>query len=208
MPDSDPTTRTQTADLWFDPVCPWAWMTSRWLLEVEKVRPVQARFNVMSLSVINEDRDLPEDYRDLMDRAWGPVRVCIAAAREHGEEVLGDLYTALGTRFHNQDRPVERATIEDALREVGLPIGLADAMDDEAYDKAVRESTSGATDKVGLDVGTPTISVGDVAFFGPVVSPAPKGEDAGRLWDGVVLVAGTEGFFELKRSRTREPIFD
>ncbi len=208
MTDNPQPSDPQTADMWFDPTCPWAWMTSRWLLEVEKVRPVQTQFHVMSLSVINEDRDLDDDYRASMDRAWGPVRVCIAAARAHGDGVLGDLYTALGTRFHNQDRPVERATIEEALSEVGLPVQLADAMDDDTYDKEVRESTNGATDKVGLDVGTPTISVGDVAFFGPVVTPAPKGEAAGRLWDGVVLVAGTDGFFELKRSRDRSPVFD
>ena len=199
---------TQTADLWFDPVCPWAWLTSRWLLEVARVRPIEPRFHVMSLSVINEGRDLPEDYRAIMDRAWGPVRVCIAAARAHGQEVLGDLYTALGTRFHNKGMPNERATIEDALQDVGLPLALADAMDSEEFDEELRTSTAAAMDKVGLEVGTPVICVGDIAIFGPVVSPAPKGEAAGRLWDGVVLVAGTDGFFELKRTRTRQPIFD
>ena len=198
----------QLADLWFDPICPWAWMTSRWLLEVARVRPIEPRFHVMSLSVINEGRDLDDEYRAVMDQAWGPVRVCIAAAREHGAHVLADLYTALGTSFHNEGRPVERATLEEALRDVGLPTRLADAMDSEEYDKELRESTAAAMDKVGLEVGTPVISVGDVAFFGPVVSPAPKGEAAGRLWDGVVLVAGTDGFFELKRTRTREPVFD
>ena len=199
---------TQTADLWFDPICPWAWITSRWLLEVASVRPIEPRFHVMSLSVINEDRDLPEDYRASMDKSWGPVRVCIAAARAHGEEVLADLYTALGTRFHNKGMPNERATIEDALRDVGLPLPLADAMDSGAFDEELRASTAAAMDKVGLDVGTPVICVGEIAIFGPVVSPAPKGEAAGRLWDGLVLVAGTDGFFELKRTRTREPIFD
>ena len=199
---------TQLAELWFDPICPWAWMTSRWLLEVAEVRPIEPRFRVMSLSVINEGRDVDDDYRALMDRAWGPVRVCIAAGRDHGEGVLADLYTALGTRFHTEARPLDRATIEAALGEVGLPTSLADVMDSEEYDNELRESTAAATDKVGLAVGTPVISVGDVAFFGPVVSPAPKGEAAGRLWDGVVLVAGTDGFFELKRTRTRDPIFD
>ena len=199
---------TQTADLWFDPVCPWAWLTSRWLLEVARVRPIEPRFHVMSLSVINEDRDLPEDYRATMDHAWGPVRLCIAAARAHGQEVLAGLYTALGTRFHNEGMPNERATVEQALKDVGLPVALADAMDSEEFDEELRASTAAAMDKVGLDVGTPVICVGDIAIFGPVVSPAPKGEAAGRLWDGVVLVAGTDGFFELKRTRTREPIFD
>ncbi len=208
MTSSTETARRETADLWFDPVCPWAWMTSRWLLEVEQVRPIRPRFHVMSLAVINEEKDLPEDYREGMDKAWGPVRVCIAAARASGEEVLAGLYTALGTRFHNKQLPNERETVEDALREVGLPEDLADAMDSDAYDAELRTSTASAMDKVGLDVGTPVISVSGVAFFGPVVSPAPKGEDAGRLWDGVLLVAGTDGFYELKRTRTREPIFD
>ena len=208
MTISNPRTETQTVDLWFDPVCPWAWVTSRWLLDVAEVRPVEPRFHVMSLSVINEGRDLPEDYRANMDKAWGPVRVCIAAARQHGEDVLADLYTALGTRFHNKGMPNDRATIEGALQEVGLPLALADAMDSDAFDEELRASTAAAMDNVGLEVGTPVIAVGDVAIFGPVVSPAPKGEAAGRLWDGVVLVAGTDGFFELKRSRTREPIFD
>jgi len=183
-------------------------MTSRWLLEVERVRPIQPRFHVMSLSVINEDRELDEDYRQLMDQAWGPVRVCIAAAREYGEQVLAVLYTALGTRFHNRAEPNERGTVEAALRDVGLPVELADAADSDAYDTELRASTAAAMDLVGLEVGTPVISVAGVAFFGPVVTPAPKGEDAGRLWDGVLLVAGTDGFFELKRSRTRDPIFE
>jgi len=202
---SQPTT---TADLWFDPVCPWAWLTSRWLLEVKGVRALESRFHVMSLAVINEERDLPEDYRTGMDRSWGPVRVCIAAALAHGDEVLADLYTALGTRFHNQGLPPERATVEAALAEVGLPLSLADAMDSDEHDELLRKSTKMAMDRVGLDVGTPVIAVDDVAFFGPVVTPSPKGEAAGKLWDGVLLVAGTEGFFELKRTRTSPPIFE
>ena len=206
---TQPTTQsTTTADLWFDPVCPWAWMTSRWLLEVKKVRPLESRFHVMSLAVINEERDLPEDYRAGMDQSWGPVRVCIAAALAHGDEVLADLYTALGTRFHNEGLPPERATVEAALTEVGLPTTLADAMDSDEHDELLRKSTKAAMDKVGLDVGTPVIAVDDVAFFGPVVTPSPKGEAAGKLWDGVLLVAATEGFYELKRTRTSPPIFE
>jgi len=207
-PTAADTNVADVADLWFDPVCPWAWITSRWLLEVARVRPVEPRFHVMSLSVINEGRDLSADYRASMEKAWGPVRVCVAAARAHGQEVLADLYTALGTRFHNKGMPNERTTVEDALQEVGLPVGLADAMDSTAFDEELRASTAVAMDKVGLEVGTPVICVGDIAIFGPVVSPAPKGEAAGRLWDGLVLVAGTDGFFELKRTRTRKPSFD
>ncbi|MBV9379798.1 MAG: disulfide bond formation protein DsbA [Streptosporangiaceae bacterium] len=197
------------ADFWFDPICPWAWIASRWMLEVEKVRPVKIVWHVMSLSVLNEDKeDLPERYRELLATGWGPVRVCVAAAQAHGPEVLGPLYTALGTRFHHEKLPRDRATITSALAEAGLPAGLADAMDSTEYDEALRASHSDGIERVGYEVGTPIISVNGMSVFGPVVSPIPRGEAAARLWDGVLLIAGTDGFFELKRSRTRDPIFD
>ena len=196
-------------DFWFDPLCPWAWIASRWLLEVEKIRPVAPRWHVMSLAVLNENKeDLPERYRELLAQAWGPVRVAIAAEQKFGPDVLLPLYTALGTRFHQEQAPKDRATIEAALAEVGLPTDLADAMNDPSYDEAVRASHHDGMDRVGYEVGTPVISVDGVSFFGPVVSPIPRGDAAGRLWDGVLAVAGTDGFFELKRSRTRDPIFD
>jgi len=197
------------ADFWFDPICPWAWMTSRWMLEVEKIRAVDVKWHVMSLSVLNENRDdLPESYAALLTSGWGPVRVVIAAQEEHGDEVVLPLYTALGTRHHNGKRELDRETIIEALAEVGLPETLADAAGSDKYDVALRKSHSEGIGLVGQDVGTPVIAVNGVAFFGPVVSPAPKGEAAGRLWDGCVLVAGTDGFFELKRTRTRSPQFD
>jgi len=202
------TTDRPTADFWFDPMCPWAWITSRWMLEVEQVRDVQVRWHVMSLSYLNAGRDMPEDYRRSMDAGWGPVRVLIAAAAAHGDEVLLPLYTALGTRFHHEKKPKDRATVEEALAEAGLPLDLADAMTSTAFDDALKKSHHAGMDQVGMDVGTPVISVAGVAFFGPVLSPIPRGEAAGKLWDGVLLVAGTDGFFELKRSRTRDPIFD
>jgi hypothetical protein len=202
------TTDRPIADFWFDPMCPWAWISSRWVLEVEKVRDLDVRWHVMSLSYLNAGRDMPEKYRLSMDAGWGPVRVLIAAAAAHGEEVLLPLYTALGTRFHHEKKPKDRATIEEALAEVSLPLDLADAMTSTAFDEELKKSHHAGMDQVGMDVGTPVISVAGVAFFGPVVSPIPRGEAAGRLWDGVLLVAGTDGFFELKRTRTRDPIFD
>jgi hypothetical protein len=196
------------ADFWFDPVCPWAWMTSRWMLEVERVRPVSTRWHVMSLSILNEGREVSERYRQLMDEARGPARVCIAAVEDHGTEVLLPLYTALGIRFHARKEPKDRETIEAALAEAGLPASLVDVVDSTSRDEALRRSHREGMDQVGDDVGTPVISVDGSALFGPVVSPTPRGEAAGRLWDGFLLVAQTDGFFELKRSRTRPPILE
>jgi protein-disulfide isomerase-like protein with CxxC motif len=205
MPEQEPT----QLDFWFDPLCPWAWITSRWVLEVEKVRPVHARWHVMSLAVLNEGKeDLSENYREAMKKAWGPVRVCMAAAEKYGTDVLLPLYTALGTRFHDEKQERNRGTIEAALVQAGLPAELADAAESTEYDDALRASHKDGMDRVGYEVGTPVISVNGYSLFGPVISPIPRGEAAARLWDGVLLVAGTEGFFELKRSRTREPIFD
>ena len=198
----------ETVDFWFDPLCPWAWITSRWLLEVQELRPLAPRWHVMSLAYLNEGKDIPEDYRQLLATAWGPVRVCIAAAEKHGDDILGPLYTALGNRFHIEHLPRERETIEAALAEAGLPVELADAMDDESFDEALKKSHHEGMDQVGYEVGTPVISVKGVAFFGPVITPIPRGEAAAKLWDGVLLCAGTDGFFELKRSRDRAPVFE
>jgi protein-disulfide isomerase-like protein with CxxC motif len=195
-------------DFWFDPICPWAWIASRWIGEVEKVRPVTVTWHVMSLSVLNEDKDLPEQYRELLTTGWGPVRVAIAAEQTYGPEVLGPLYTALGTRFHHDKAPKDRDTIVAALAEAGLPADLADAMDSTDYDTALRASHAEGIERVGYEVGTPIISVNGMSVFGPVLSPIPRGDAAARLWDGVLALASTDGFFELKRSRTRDPIFD
>jgi protein-disulfide isomerase-like protein with CxxC motif len=205
MTEQEPT----PVDFWFDPICPWAWIASRWMHEVEKVRPVRPVWHVMSLSVLNEDKgDISEGYRELLKTGWGPVRICVAAQQRFGQEVVGPLYTALGTRFHNEHLPRERATYEAALAEAGLPADLADAAESSEYDEALRASHKDGIERVGYDVGTPIISVNGASVFGPVVSPIPRGEAAARLWDGVLAIASTDGFFELKRSRTRDPIFD
>ena len=198
----------RTADFWFDPLCPWAWMTSRWMDEVTKVRDVSVRWHVMSLSVLNEGRDLPEEYRRLMDESWGPVRVLVAAARDHGDEVLKPLYDAMGTRRHPQGRRDAAAIVAESLAEVGLPAALADVAGTDEVDDLLRASHARAMDLVGDEVGTPVVAIDGVGFFGPVITPAPHGEDAGRLFDGLALVTSVPGFYELKRTRTQGPVFD
>ncbi len=202
-----------TADFWFDPLCPWAWVTSRWILEVEKVRPVTARFHVMSLAVLNEGRDVSEDYRKLLETAWGPVRVCTAAAQRHGIDVLRGLYTAMGTRIHIQKQERGPELLAAALTDAGLDPALAEAADSTEYDEALRASHREGMEPVGNDVGTPIIHITGPdgtrgAIFGPVISRVARGEDAGRLWDAVATLATIPGFSELKRARTEGPQVD
>ena len=198
----------QTVDFWFDPLCPWAWMTSRWIDEVARQRPVEVRWHVMSLSVVNEGRDLEPSYRNLMDRSWGPVRVLVAAAAAHGDGVLKPLYDAMGTRRHPGGRSDTDAIVAESLAEVGLPASLAEAATTDAHDEALRASTAAALALVGDDVGTPVVAIDGVGFFGPVVTPAPRGEQALAMFDGLALMTSVPGFYELKRSRTSGPVFD
>jgi hypothetical protein len=213
MPDRDPPPATRV-DLWFDPVCPWTWITSRWLLEVETVRPIDLHFHLMSLSVLNVGRtDVTEFYRRGVRRWWGPVRVMVAAELAGGNDVVRPLYTALGTRIHLEKQPYGKELYEAALDEVGLDRGLAAAADDPGYDEAVRVShRAGALAAGDVELGSPRIHLpgpdGEpVVVFGPIVTPMPRGELAGRLWDATVVAASVPGFNELKTGRERTPVF-
>lgn len=199
-------------DLWVDPACPWAWITSRWLLEVERVRDVTVRFHVMSLGILNEEKDLSEEHRQRQSRVWGPVRVLTAAEATYGPKVIRPLYGAMGERVHPGQNGLGRDMVLAALHETGLDPQLADAAESHAYDDLLRSSHAAGMAPVGTEVGTPVLHIlrppGDpIAIFGPVITPIPRGEAAGRLWDGVVAVAGTDGFYELKRTRDRSPTF-
>ena len=193
---------TERVDFWFDPLCPFAWITSRWMLEVEKVRDVETTFHVMSLAVLNEDKDIPEDYRAMLVGAINPVRLAIAIEQAHGSDALRDFYTTIGTKHHNEGRRFDKVLYEQVLEEIGLPLDLAAAAEDATLDDAVRASHQDGIDRVGEEVGTPVVSVGGTAFFGPVLTRIPRGEDAGVIFDGTRQLAGFDYFFELKRTRT------
>lgn len=204
------TDQLQTVDFWFDPLCPWAWMASRWMLEVEKVRPVQTVFHVMSLGVLNEDRDdLDPGYAEHLKAAWIGGHAAIGVEQAYGSDGLHEFYTAIGTRYHpGGETKGDIEVVKAALRDCGFDESIADRAAAGEWDAELRASHHAGMDPVGQDVGTPVLHINGKAMFGPVISPAPKGEAAGRLFDGVSLVTEADGFFELKRSRDRDPIFD
>ncbi|MFK5645575.1 disulfide bond formation protein DsbA [Ornithinimicrobium sp. LYQ121] len=205
--------RTTRAEMFFDPTCPWAWMTSRWLMEAAQVRDLDVTWSVMSLAVLNDGRDLDEGYRSFLTKAWGPVRVIVAATKDlpadDANTLRKKMYDALGQRIHLDGRGTDDidAVIAEVVEELGLDAALTDVAGSDVVDDELRASHLRAIDLVGDDVGTPVVSVEGTAFFGPVVTPAPKGEAAGRLWDGCLLVAATPGFYEIKRSRQVGPDF-
>ncbi|MBG6217617.1 2-hydroxychromene-2-carboxylate isomerase [Arthrobacter sp. CAN_A6] len=201
-------TTAEKADFWFDPLCPFAWITSRWMGEVEQVRSVSVDWHVMSLAVLNEGRDLPADYQELMRKGWAPVRVITAAKELHGSEYVKKLYDAMGTRIHNKGNKDFDAVIAESLEEVGLPADLAAYGATDEYDAQLRASHQDGIDRVGDEVGTPVVAFNGTAFFGPVLTSIPRGEQAGRIFDGAVMMSEFPEFFELKRSRTGTPTFD
>lgn len=205
---STPATATQRADFWFDPACPFAWVTSRWIEEVEKVRDIETRWHVMSLSVLNEGRELEHDYRRALDENWGPVRVIVAASELHGAEHIKPLYDAMGTLIHHEKVADRTEVVRRALEQVGLPAELSQYADSGEFDSQLRASHREGIEKVGQDVGTPVVAINGTAFFGPVITRVPRGEEAGSLWDAAVGLAAFPHFFELKRTRTESPTAD
>ncbi|GAA4888366.1 DsbA family protein [Tessaracoccus lubricantis] len=199
---------TTNVDFWFDPTCPWAWMTSRWMLEVEKVRDVKTTFHVMSLAVLNDGRELSPGYRAHIDKAWVPARAALLVEQRHGSDKLLEFYNEIGTRFHPNGEEVSPETVKAALAAVGADADILDIALTGDIDDDLRRSHHEGMDPVGDEVGTPVLRVNGMSLFGPVISPAPKGEEAGELFDGFVKVTSYPGFFELKRTRTVGPIFD
>ena len=201
---------TQQVKFWFDVSCPFAWQTSRWMKEVEKVRDIEIEWVPMSLAVLNDGRDIPEDYAAMMEANWGPARV-FAKVKEEAPEKVDELYTAMGTLVHPGGESMKKGygaydeVIAKALAEVGLPEHFAEVANTSDADDLLRGYHATAIEAVGDDVGTPVVSLNGTAFFGPVITRLPEGEEAGKLFDHAVGLAEFPYFFELKRTRTEMP---
>lgn len=201
---------TQQVKFWFDVSCPFAWQTSRWMKEVEKVRDIEIEWVPMSLAVLNDGRDIPEDYAAMMEANWGPARV-FAKVKEEAPEKVDELYTAMGTLVHPGGESMKKGygaydeVIAKALAEVGLPEHFAEVANTSDADDLLRGFHATAIEAVGDDVGTPVVSLNGTAFFGPVITRLPEGEQAGELFDHAVGLAEFPYFFELKRTRTEMP---
>lgn len=200
---------TSKVEMWFDTLCPWAWMTSRWLTEVAKVRDISIQWNVMSLFYLNESRShISAEYLANAKNALGPLRIIVAAEKLYGNQVAGDLYTAFGEEIHLNKMKFSPELNAKVLSKFSFPDDLLQSADDSSLDELVLVSHKEGMSRVGEEVGTPIVSIDGVSFFGPVISPAPKGEEAGKLFDGAFAVASYPGFFEMKRTRTVGPIFE
>lgn len=206
----DMTASTPSVEFWFDPICPWCWMTSRWAAEVSQVRGFEIVWHPISLKVINEENNGGEPH-DGHIQGHRLGRVVEAARVAIGESAVGKLYTEMGNRVHPGENRDFDAIIAESLATLDIDDALAAtlraAADSEASDAQLRTNTLHALEIAGPDVGVPIISIDGNAFFGPVMTPAPTGEDALRLWDGVSAVASVPGFYELKRGRTTGPQF-
>jgi 2-hydroxychromene-2-carboxylate isomerase len=203
-PFPTPTAEVAAVDFWFDPACPWAWLTSRWIHNVEQVRPIRTTFRLMSLAMLNEDKDLSAD---VLLRLMGPVRVVQAVMEDHGHDAARVLYTELGNRKFVEQRQLTPEVVTEAVVAAGFDARYAEAFSSTEHDDAIRASHDAGLDLVGPDVGTPIIRAEGEAFFGPIVAKAPAGEEAGRLWDGFRIVMSIPGFYEIKKTRDTQPDF-
>ena len=200
-----------SVDFYWDPVCPWCWITSRWMVDVGQQKQIQVNWKLFSLKLINKDREVPEDYKILHGIGLKALRVAAAVRREFGNDGVGQIYTVMGARYHHDEGDIdEPSALTEILRTCGLPARLSAAAEDEALDKDIQADMDQAIAKAGTDVGVPQIVLDGgkgPGFFGPVMSPAPTGEDAVKFWDAIIAAGRNPGFFELKRTREVGPVF-
>ena len=197
-------------DFYWDPVCPWCWITSRWMIDVGHQKQIRVNWKLFSLKIINAERDIPEPYKTLHEMGLKALRVAAAVRKSYGNDGLAHIYTLMGTYHHHDEEDIDTPEdLEKILQIGGYPTRLANAATDPAWDNLIRADMDQALAKVGKDVGVPLIVLdgGDgPGFFGPVCSPAPTGKAAVALWDAIIIAGRTPGFYELKRTRETEPL--